>query len=37
MIQAYGDYFGIRSFIYLLVSWIGDRCAHGVILDVLES
>ncbi len=37
MIQAYGEYFGIRSFIYRFVSWIGERYTHGVIFDVMKK
>lgn len=37
MIQAYSEYFGIRSFVYRFVSWIGERYTHGVVFDILKK
>lgn len=37
MIQAYGEYYGIRSFSYRFVSWIGERYSHGVIFDIMRK
>jgi UDP-glucose 4-epimerase len=37
MIQAYGEYYGIRSFTYRFVSWIGERYTHGVIFDIMKK
>jgi len=37
MIQAYTEYFGIRSFIYRFVSWIGERYTHGIIFDLMKK
>jgi UDP-glucose 4-epimerase len=37
MIQAYGEYYGIRSFVYRFVSWIGERYTHGIVFDVLRK
>jgi UDP-glucose 4-epimerase len=37
MIQAYGEYYGIHSFTYRFVSWIGERYTHGVIFDILKK
>ena len=37
MIQAYGEYFGIRSFCFRFVSWIGERYSHGVIFDFIKK
>ncbi|MCA1960471.1 MAG: NAD-dependent epimerase/dehydratase family protein [Desulfomonile sp.] len=36
-IQAYGEYFGIRSLIFRFVSWIGERYSHGVIFDFVQK
>jgi len=33
MIQAYGEYFDITSWIYRFVSWTGPRYSHGVVFD----
>src|SRR5262249_11222849 len=30
MVQAYSEYFGITSYIFRFVSWIGERYSHGV-------
>ena len=37
IIQAYGEYFGIRSFVFRFVSWIGERYSHGVIFDFVNK
>ncbi len=37
MIQAYCEYFGIRSWIFRFVSFIGNRYTHGVIFDFMKK
>ena len=37
MIQAYSEYFGITSYIFRFVSWIGERYSHGVIFDFVTK
>ncbi len=37
LIQAYSEYFGIRSYIFRFVSWIGERYSHGVIFDFVNK
>jgi UDP-glucose 4-epimerase len=37
IIQAYGEYFGIRSHIFRFVSWIGERYSHGVVYDFVNK
>jgi len=37
LIQAYGEYFGIRSHIFRFVSWVGERYSHGVIFDFVRK
>ncbi len=37
MIQAYGEYFGIRSYCFRFVSWIGERYSHGVVRDFVQK
>jgi UDP-glucose 4-epimerase len=37
MIQAYSEYFGITSYIFRFVSWIGERYSHGVIFDFVKK
>ena len=37
IIQAYGEYFGIRSHVFRFVSWIGERYSHGVIFDFVNK
>jgi len=37
MIQAYCEYFGMRSFIYRFVSWTGERYSHGVVYDFYKK
>lgn len=36
-IEAYGEYFGIRSFMFRFVSWTGERYSHGVIYDFVKK
>jgi len=37
MIQAYGEYFGIRSLCFRFVSWMGERYSHGVVYDFIKK
>ncbi len=37
MIEAYCEYFGIRSFMFRFVSWVGERYSHGVIFDFMKK
>ena len=37
MIQAYGEYFGMRSYVFRFVSWIGERYSHGVVYDFVKK
>jgi UDP-glucose 4-epimerase len=37
MLQAYSEYYGIRSWSYRFVSWIGERYTHGVIFDIMRK
>jgi len=37
IIQAYGEYFGIRSYCFRFVSWIGERYSHGVVRDFVNK
>jgi UDP-glucose 4-epimerase len=37
MLQAYSEYFGIRSIIFRFVSWIGPRYSHGVVFDFVKK
>jgi UDP-glucose 4-epimerase len=37
MIQAYSEYFGIRSHAFRFVSWIGERYSHGVVYDFINK
>ena len=37
MIQAYGEYFGLRSWCFRFVSWIGERYSHGVVRDFVQK
>jgi UDP-glucose 4-epimerase len=37
MLQAYSEYFGMRSFSYRFVSWIGERYTHGIVFDVMKK
>jgi UDP-glucose 4-epimerase len=37
MIQAYSEYFSIRSYMFRFVSWIGERYSHGVVYDFVKK
>lgn len=37
MIQAYCEYFEMRSFIFRFVSWTGKRYSHGVVYDFYKK
>jgi UDP-glucose 4-epimerase len=37
MLQAYSEYFGIRSLAFRFVSWIGARYSHGVVFDLMKK
>jgi UDP-glucose 4-epimerase len=37
MVQAYGEYFGIQSYSFRFVSWIGERYSHGVVYDFIRK
>jgi UDP-glucose 4-epimerase len=37
MIQAYGEYYGLCSFSFRFVSWIGERYTHGIIFDIMKK
>ena len=37
IIQAYCEYFGIRGYIFRLVSWLGERYSHGVVFDLVNK
>lgn len=37
LLQAYAEYFGIRTITFRFVSWIGPRYSHGVIFDFLKK
>lgn len=36
-IQAYSNYFGIQSYIFRFVSWVGERYTHGVVFDFIKK
>lgn len=36
-LQAYSEYFGIKTTSFRFVSWIGERYSHGVIFDFVNS
>lgn len=36
-LQAYSEYFGIKTTSFRFVSWIGERYSHGVIFDFVTS
>lgn len=36
-IQAFGEYEGIRSYIFRFVSFIGERYTHGVVFDFVKK
>ncbi|MBI2547986.1 NAD-dependent epimerase/dehydratase family protein [Candidatus Woesearchaeota archaeon] len=37
MIEAYSEYYGIQSWIFRFVSFIGERYTHGVICDFMKK
>jgi UDP-glucose 4-epimerase len=37
MIQAYCEYYDLRSFSFRFVSWIGERYTHGIVFDILKK
>lgn len=37
LVQAYSEYFGIKSFSFRFVSWIGERYSHGVVFDFIKK
>ncbi len=37
MIQAYCEYFDMKSYIFRFVSWIGERYSHGVVFDFINK
>lgn len=37
MIQAYAEYFGLRTWTFRFVSWIGERYTHGVVYDFVKK
>lgn len=37
LIQAYGEYFGIQSWSFRFVSWVGERYSHGVVFDFVQK
>ena len=37
MIQAYSEYYDIRSFSFRFVSWMGERYTHGIVFDVMRK
>ena len=37
LIQAYSEYFGMQSFAFRFVSWIGERYTHGVVFDFIKK
>jgi UDP-glucose 4-epimerase len=37
MIQAYCEYYDMRSFSYRFVSWSGERYTHGIVFDILKK
>ncbi len=37
LIQAYAEYFGIRSYVFRFVSWVGERYSHGVVYDFVNK
>jgi UDP-glucose 4-epimerase len=37
MIQAYCEYYDMRSFTFRFVSWIGERYTHGIIFDIMKK
>jgi UDP-glucose 4-epimerase len=37
MMQAYCEYYAMRSFSFRFVSWIGERYSHGIVFDILKK
>ncbi len=37
MIQAFSEYFGLRSLVFRFVSWVGERYSHGVVVDFVRK
>lgn len=37
MIQAYAEYFGLQTWTFRFVSWIGERYTHGVVYDFVKK
>jgi UDP-glucose 4-epimerase len=37
MIEAYCEYYNMRSFMFRFVSWIGERYSHGVVFDFMKK
>lgn len=37
LIQAYSEYFGLRSLVFRFVSWVGERYSHGVVVDFVKK
>src|SRR2546422_3485821 len=37
MIEAFCEYFRMRSFMFRFVSWIGERYSHGVVFDFMRK
>jgi UDP-glucose 4-epimerase len=37
MIQAYCEYYDMKSYTYRFVSWIGERYTHGIVFDILKK
>jgi UDP-glucose 4-epimerase len=37
MIEAYCEYYQMRSFAFRFVSWIGERYTHGVVFDFMKK
>jgi UDP-glucose 4-epimerase len=37
MLQAYSEYFNMRTYSYRFVSWMGERYSHGIVFDVLKK
>jgi len=37
IIEAYCEYYNMRSFMFRFVSWIGERYSHGVIFDFMKK
>jgi len=37
MMQAYCEYYNMRSFSFRFVSWIGERYSHGIVFDIMKK